>query len=165
MVQQLRVHMKWNTEFIRDRRLWNTKTLILLASSAPAYDSVVIEEHLCTIQLAAERQPPKAERGKLESGKPAPKVTSRLEVSKEGIAAKVKATLVSADAVSASASAPASIEGNVKRLQEKMVNVERDMQEMKFSIQDQGRRLDAIDVMMGLILTTKVETPMLSWIR
>ena len=107
----------------------------------------MIEEHLCTIQLAAERQPPKAERVKLESGNPAPKVTCRLEVSKEGIAPKVKATLVSADAVSASASAsaPASIEGIVKRLLEKMVNVERDMQEMKFPIQVQGRRLDAIE--------------------
>ena len=146
MFEQLRVPMKWNTEFIRDRRLWNTKTLILLASSAPAYDSAVIEEHLCTIQLAAKRQPPKAERVKLESGKPVPKVTSRLEVSKEGIVPKVKATLVSADAASASASAsaPASIEGMLKRMLQKMVNVERDMQEMKYTIQDQGRRLDAI---------------------
>ena len=34
--------------------------------------------------------------------------------------------------------------GLLKRMLEKMENVERDLQEMKYSIQDQGRRLDAI---------------------
>ena len=148
MVEQLRVHMNWNTEFIRERRLWNTKTLILRASSAPC-DSAVIEDHLCTIQLAAEREPQKAERVKLECGKPASKIASRIEVSKDGITSKVRATLAPTDAIpassSASAPAPASIEGMLRRLLAKTVNVERDIQEMKYTIHDQGRRLEAIE--------------------
>ena len=61
----------------------------------------------------------------------------------------MRATLALTDAIpassSASAPAPASIEGMLRRLLAKTVHVERDIQQMKYTIHDQGRRLEAIE--------------------
>ena len=57
LVMTLRTQWSWDVDYLRTIKNWNTKTVLLKSSEAPKRDTIILEHHRMTVQLAKEKEP------------------------------------------------------------------------------------------------------------